>query len=132
MTNPDEDAPPSREREDQGRRPGPLESLFQEAIRRALSVGLGGFFLTEEAVRRALAESVPQEWVEYLSRQSGEVRSELTDRLVSEFGSWLHSLDLGDLLRGLLEDFEFDVTISVKTRRRARDAAPVEVLRRRG
>ena len=115
-----------------GRRTGPLESLFQEAIRRAFSAGLGGFFLTEEAIRQAVTDTVPQEWVDYLSRQGDEVRSELTERLTREFGHWLRTLDPVELLRGILDDYEFSARIQASPKRSAQDApASLKVVRRR-
>ncbi len=96
-----------------GRRTGPLESLFQEAVRRATTLGLSGFFLTEEAVRRALTEAVPKEWVDYLSRQSEDVRREAMEGLVREFGHWLRGLDVKALLGQLLEEYDLTATIQL-------------------
>jgi hypothetical protein len=122
----------AKEGKDRDHLRGPLESLFQEAIRRALSLGLGGFFLTEEAVRRAFSESVPQEWVDYLNRQSDEMRGELADRLVREFGAWLRTVDLADLLRGILEEYEFSAQVELSARGKEQDSpASLKVVRRR-
>ena len=113
------------------RRLGPLESLFQETIRRAVSAGLGGFFLTEEAIRRAVTDSVPQEWVDYLNRQGDEVRSDLTERLSQEFGRWLRSLDPVDLLRGILDDYEFSARIQASPKANSQASqASLKVVRR--
>ena len=40
------------------------ESLraIPELMRRAIALGLTGFFTTEEAVRRALGDTVPKDW----------------------------------------------------------------------
>jgi hypothetical protein len=105
----------------QGQPLGPLESLFQEAIRRATALGLSGFFLTEEAVRRALTDTVPQEWVDYVSRQSEDVRRDTVDRLVREFGLWLRTLDLSELLRNVLEDYEISAQIDISADRKRKD-----------
>ena len=107
----------------QGQPPGPLESLFQEAIRRATALGLSGFFLTEEAVRRALTDTVPREWVDYVSRQSEDVRRDMVDRLVQEFGLWLRTLDLSELLRKVLEDYEISAQIDISADRKRKDPA---------
>ena len=44
------------------------ESLgaIPELMRRAIALGLTGFFTTEEAVRRALGDTVPKDWTDYL------------------------------------------------------------------
>jgi hypothetical protein len=115
-----------------GRRGGPLETLFQEAVRRAAALGLSGFFLTEEAVRRALSDSVPKEWADYISRQSEEVRSDLVDRLAQEFGAWLRTLDLSDVLRNVLEDYDLSGEVKLSAHPKQGDStAPLQVLRRR-
>ncbi len=105
------------------RPPGPLEALFQEAIRRATALGLSGFFLTEEAVRRALTDTVPREWVDYVSRQSEDVRRDMVDRIVQEFGLWLRNLDLSELLRKLLEDYDISAKIDISADRKRKDPA---------
>lgn len=119
---------PSREAEagateTRSRAGGPLEALFQEAVRRATALGLSGFFMTEEAVRRALSDTVPQEWVDYISRQSDDVRSDTIDRIVSEFGSWLRSVDLADVIRTVLEDYEIEAKIEISAERKQSDPA---------
>jgi len=125
-----EDPEPSQARQE--RPPGPLEALFQEAIRRATALGLSGFFLTEEAVRRALSDTVPQEWVEYVSRQGEDVRSDLVDRLAHEFGSWLATLDLAEVLRVVLEDYEISAKIDISAdRKRSDPAVSLKVARHR-
>ena len=107
----------------QDRPPGALESLFQEAIRRATALGLSGFFLTEEAVRRALSDTVPREWVDYVSRQSDDVRHDMVDRLVHEFGSWLRTLDLSEVIQKVLEDYEISAQIDISADRKREDPA---------
>jgi hypothetical protein len=118
------------------RRPTGLEGVFQEVVRRAAALGFSSFFLTEEAVRKALSEKVPQEWLDYLERQSSDIRTELADRLVDEFGSWLRELDPQEmqrsLIRTLLEEYELTLEISVSGRPRSSESAPsLQVLRRR-
>lgn len=105
------------------RKPRALESLFQEVVRRGATLGLSSFFLTEEAVRRALSDAVPQDWVEYVAEQSNEVRRDLLDRLVREFGAWLDRLDTQEfqrsLLKTLLDEYELTLTIDVSARPRS-------------
>ena len=87
-------------------------------------MGLSGFFLTEEAVRRALTDTVPQDWVDYVSRQSEDVRRDLVDRLVNEFGSWLRTVDLSEVVRTVLEDNEITAKIEISASRKRSDPAP--------
>ena len=122
--DPDPTDEPLLPEEDFDPRPhGPLESVFQEIVRRTAMLGFSGFFLTEGAIRKALTDSLPRDWVEYASRQSEEVRGELTNRLVDEFGSWLRNLDLASLLKSVLEDHEFSATIEISAHRKNEDPA---------
>ena len=113
------------------RRAGPLESIFQEAVRRTAAAGLSGFFMTEEAVRRAINDSVPKDWVQYVSRQGEEVRHELIDRLVGEFGDWLRTVDLSAILGKVLEDFEISARIELTPKSSGEPAASVRLVQRR-
>jgi len=62
------------------------ESLhaIPELMRRAIALGLTGFFTTEEAVRRALGDTVPKDWSDYIAESSDRTRSEFLDRLSRE------------------------------------------------
>jgi hypothetical protein len=106
------------------RRRRPLEAFFQEAVRRAAQLGLSTFFSTEEAVRRAFAESVPADWIDYLNRQGTDVRGELLDRMSREFGEWLAHVDMAQIMGKLLEEHDFEFKISVSAQRRSSERAP--------
>ncbi len=102
-------------------------------VRRAATIGFGGFFLTEEAIRRAFAEVVPQEWVQFFVRQNEEMRRELLDRMVREFGEWLRGVDITSLARSMLEGFDFSLRIELSahprppegTKKAAESVSPV-------
>jgi hypothetical protein len=106
------------------RRPGPLEALFQEAVRRAAQLGMSTFFTTEEAVRRAFSESVPPDWLDYLNRQGTDIRGELLERMSREFGEWLQTIDMPQIMSKLLEEHDFELRISVSARPRSSERAP--------
>jgi hypothetical protein len=74
-----------------------------ELMRRAIALGLTGFFTTEEAVRRALGDTVPKDWIDYLSESSDRTRSEFLDRLSREIARTLTDIDLAEVLQRLLE-----------------------------
>ncbi|MCP4003559.1 MAG: hypothetical protein GY725_05135 [bacterium] len=99
-----------------GRRAGPLEAIFQEAVRRAAGVGLSSFFMTEEAVRRAFAEVAPKDWTSFVSQQGEELREQMIARVSKEFGEWLQSANLDELVRGLLDGYEFNVNVSISAK----------------
>jgi hypothetical protein len=104
--------------------PGALESLVRDVIRRAATLGFSGFFATEEAVRKAFQEVVPDDWVDYANRQSDEVRGEMIDRLAAEFGRWLETLDPADLLGRFLESHEVSATVTLTSRPRRQGGKP--------
>ncbi|MEE8557033.1 MAG: hypothetical protein V3T14_04015 [Myxococcota bacterium] len=108
------------------RRQPVVEGLVQEVVRRAATVGLGGFFLTEEAIRKAFADVVPQDWVQFFVGQSREMRTEVIDRLTREFGTWLRGVDPEALAQVLLDRFDLSVKIEVTARRRSPEEPPPE------
>ncbi len=81
------------------------ESLgaIPELMRRAIALGLTGFFTTEEAVRRALGDTVPKDWTEYIAESSDRTRGEFLDRLSREIARTLKEVDLAAVLQQLLE-----------------------------
>ena len=81
------------------------ESLgaIPELMRRAIALGLTGFFTTEEAVRRALGDTVPKDWTDYIAESSDRTRSEFLDRLSREIARTLKDVDIAALVQQLLE-----------------------------
>lgn len=73
-------------------------------------MGFTGFFLTEEALRKALGDSVPRDVLEFMLDQSQRMRAEFLDRISNEFGRVLERADPVDLARRLLEGGTVEVT----------------------
>ncbi len=109
---------------DEARRAGLFEALLHEAIRRTAQVGFSSFFATEDAVRRAFSEAVPRDWVDFASRQSTDLRAEMLERMSSEFGAWLRSIDMAQLVGKVLAENDLELTISVKSTPRSAERAP--------
>ena len=61
-------------------------NVLPELMRRVFSAGLSSFFLTEEAIRKALGDTLPQDWSDFAIEQSDRTRAELFDRLSVEGG----------------------------------------------
>jgi len=89
-------------------------SAIPELMRRAIALGLTGFFTTEEAVRRALGDTVPKDWTDYISESSDRTRSEFLDRLSREIANTLKDLDLAAVLQELLEGRTLKVNAEFK------------------
>src|SRR4029453_1546705 len=124
----DEKAPAHGRRSPQGRarRASPAETGFPpELLRRGLSLGFTGFFMTEEALRRALGDSLPRDWMEFMIEQSERTRAELLDRLSREFGKVISAFDPVEILRRLLDGQSIEVSARIRLRngeRARRDA----------
>ncbi len=91
-------------------------SVLPELARRALSLGLSGFFLTEETLRRALGETLPRDWVDFATEQSERARSEFIEKLARELAGTLESLDLAELLERFLAGKTIEVDARIRIR----------------
>ena len=122
----------SAERPPGGRARGNPESSFiPDLLRRGLTLGFTGFFMTEEALRRALGDSMPRDWMEFMVEQSERTRAELLDRLSREFGRVIQAFDPVEILRRLLDGQTIEVSARIRLgsdgrTRRGEKAAPAE------
>ena len=73
-----------------------------EMMRRALTLGLAGFFTTEGALRKALEDTVPKDWTDFLVDTSDRTRSEFVERLSGENGRVLEGIDIAAVLKELM------------------------------
>jgi hypothetical protein len=89
-------------------------SAIPELMRRAIALGLTGFFTTEEAVRRAIGDTVPKDWTDYISESSDRTRSDFLDRLSREIASTLKDIDLAAVLQQLLDGRTLKVNAEFK------------------
>jgi hypothetical protein len=104
---------------------GPLGDL----IRRFTALGLSSFFTTESAIRKAFGDTVPQEWVDFITDQGERGRQELFDRLAAEAGRVLERVDLEELLENLLTGRTIEIEAKVRIGARAKtggEDAPTE------
>lgn len=88
--------------------------FLPELLRRGMTLGLTGFFMTEEALRRALGETAPREMIEFVVAQSEKTRAEFLDRVSREFGKALSALDPVEVARRLLEGRTIEISASVR------------------
>jgi hypothetical protein len=100
-----------KERAPQGR-PGSADAggFFPDLLRRGLTLGFTGLFLTEEALRKALGDSVPRDMLEFMLDQSQRMRTEFLERVSREFGRVLDRIDPVDVARRLLEGRTVEVS----------------------
>ena len=96
--------------EEGGDRAGVIPDLF----RKMMTLGLSGLFSTEAALRGALGDSVPREWVDFVAEQSERTRAEFTQRLAEEFGRMLESVDVAELAEELLAGRSIEVKAEIR------------------
>jgi hypothetical protein len=87
-----------------------------ELMRRAIAMGLSGFFFTEEAIRKALGETMPKDLQDFAIDQSRRTRADFLERLSYEIGRTLENVDLAAVLAQLLEGRTLEVKASIRLR----------------
>jgi hypothetical protein len=100
-----------------------------ELLRRGLSLGFSGLFMTEEAVRRAFGDTVPRDWIDFATEQSERTRSEFLERLSGEIARSLESIDLVDILDSLLSGRTLEVRAEIRIGEREPGADDEEPIR---
>jgi hypothetical protein len=96
--------------------PGGTLNTIPELIRRIVAMGLSGFFLTEEAVRRALGDTLPKDWTDFATDQSDRARGELLERISFEIGRTLENIDVADLISRLLAGNTIEINAEIRLR----------------
>jgi hypothetical protein len=89
-------------------------AVLPEFMRRLLSAGFSSFFLTGEALREALGDSLPKEWADFASEQSVRARSEFIERLSVEMGRAVEGIDWTAVLSKLLAGHTLEVNARVR------------------
>jgi len=93
-------------------------------VRRALAAGFSGFFLTGEALREALGDTLPREWADFASEQSARARSEFIERLSFEMGRAIEGIDWAEVLAKLLEGRTLEVSARIRLGERDAEGQP--------
>ena len=108
------DPPREADHPDASERPASAATGVPELLRRVLTFGLSGFFTTNEAVRRALGETVPKDWIDFAVDQSERTRAEFIERLAGEIARTLEAVDLVAVLERVLEGRMIDVRAQIQ------------------
>ncbi len=88
--------------------------FLPDLLKRGMSLGLTGFFMTEEALRRALGETAPREMIEFVVAQSEKTRAEFLDRVSREFGKALSAMDPVEVVKRMLEGRTIEVSATIR------------------
>jgi hypothetical protein len=97
---------------------GPRNAI-PDLMRKALTLGLSGFFVTEEVFRKALGDTLPRDWIEFMLEQSARTRAEFVERLGAEVGQALENTDLAQVLEQLLEGRSVEIVAQVRLQPKA-------------
>ena len=97
-----------------GSREGGASGAIPDLVRRALSAGFSGIFMTGEALRDAIGDSLPREWADFAADQSARTRSEFIERMSVEMGRALEQIDWAVVLAALLEGRTLEVTAQIR------------------
>jgi hypothetical protein len=87
-----------------------------ELMRRAIAMGLSGFFFTEEAIRKALGDAMPKDLQDFAVDQSRRTRAEFLERLSYEIGRTLENVDVAAVLAQLLQGRTLEVSARIRLR----------------
>ncbi len=89
-----------------------------DLLRRGLALGLTGFFMTEETVRKALGDALPKDWVDFAAEQSERTRTDFIERMTGELARVLESTDLATIAERLLEGRTLEVKAEIRLKPR--------------
>jgi len=101
---------------------GSALNAIPEMMRRAVAMGLSGFFLTEEAIRKAVGDTLPKDWADFAVEQSERTRSELMERLGLEMRRTLETLDAAEMIAQLVEGRTIEVKAEIRLKPENEDA----------
>ncbi|MBW2269671.1 MAG: hypothetical protein JRH16_13940 [Deltaproteobacteria bacterium] len=90
------------------------QPALSDLARRALALGLSGFFFTESTIRKALGDTLPKEWSEFAIDQSERTRKEFLERLTSEIGQSLERIDVATVLAELMRGRTLDISARIR------------------
>jgi hypothetical protein len=96
---------------------GPLPEL----IRRAAALGLSGFFMTETALRKALGDTMPKEWVDFAAGQGERYRSDLMERLGDEMARMIQNMDMVEMIDQVMAGRTLEINAKIRLGERSAD-----------
>ncbi len=99
-----------------------LDTFLPEMVKRALFLGAGMLFMTEEGVRKVLGEvNLPREAVSYLIKQSDKSKKEFFTIFQRELNRFLSRVDVTRLSKEVLDGISVEVNAKVTLRTKPED-----------
>ncbi len=105
------------------------QAVLSDLARRALAIGLSGFFFTESTIRKALGDTLPKEWSDFAVEQSERTRKEFLERLTFEIGQSLENIDVASILAELMRGRTLDISAGIRLVDGQGDEAPDHTFR---
>jgi len=101
-----------------------LDTFVPEMVKRALFLGAGMLFMTEEGVRKVLGEvNLPREAVSYLLKQSDKSKKEFFGIFQRELNRFLSRVDVTRLSKEVLDGISVEINAKVTLRTKPQDSA---------
>lgn len=89
-------------------------NAIPDLVRKAVSLGFSGFFLTEEVIRKALGDTIPKDWTDFAVDQSERTRQEFLERLSFEIAQSLEKVDVAAVLQELLQGRTLEIRAEIR------------------
>ncbi|MEW6442438.1 MAG: hypothetical protein AB1640_15985 [bacterium] len=101
-----------------------LDFWVPEVVKRALLIGAGTLFLTEEGIRKTLSEfNLPKDVVSYLAKQSEKSGTELISAVQRELRRFLSHVDITGMTRDILDGVSLEIHTKVTLRTKKEQAS---------
>ena len=94
---------------------GPVPGgALPDMVRKMMALGLSGFFTTEEALRKALGDTIPKDWVDFAAQQSERTRHDFSEAVAKEVGRALEKVDLAEMFGQIFENRTVEIRARVR------------------
>lgn len=122
-----------RNKEESRRLSGLIENAVPDIVKKALYMGVGAAFMTEEGVRKILGEiDIPRDAIQYVVSQSDRTKDQLFGIVQTEVRNFLDRLDLTGTAKQILDGMELELTTTISFRDKGAPKTRVAVVRRLG
>ncbi len=103
---------------------------ISDIIKRVVSIGVGGAFMTEEAVRKILDDlPLPKDIVSGLIANAKSAKGEFVDGIREEIRTYLSKVDPEQLVDRLVQKYDIEVEAKLKFSPKAKKATEEEAPR---
>lgn len=94
-----------------------FDAMLPDIVKKAIFTGAGMIFLTEEGIRKLMAEfNLPREAVNYVVKQSEKSKKELFGIIQKEVRRFFSAIDFPAQVREMLDGMTFEVKTDITIR----------------